>query len=193
MPKEKRMPEVLADEERKALLQSPDPRTPTGLRNHCIMLLMFNAGLRVAEVQNLKVNDIDWNTGKLFLRDLKKERGRTLWIGENDLEVLSRWRERRPEQTGLLFTTLKGGSLNDRYIRAMIKREALSAGIEKDVHPHMLRHTFAKDIYRETGSIKLTQKVLGHANASTTMVYTEISDETDAEDMKNFVEKRGKS
>ena len=185
------MPEVLTEEERKALLQSPNPRTPTGLRNLCIMLLMLNAGLRVAEVQNLKVRDINWNTGKLFLRDFKKEKDRILWVGENDLKVLSRWRERRPVQTDLLFTTLKGRILNDRYIRAMIKREALSGGIEKDVHPHMLRHTFATDIYRETKNIKLTQKVLGHANSSTTMVYTDIFDEENEDDMRGFVEKRG--
>ncbi len=191
MPKEKRMPEVLTEEERKALLKAPNPRTPTGLRNLCIMLLMLNAGLRVAEVQNLKVQDINWNVGKLFIRDFKKGKDRTLWIGENDLKVLSRWRERRPVQTALLFTTLKGSPLNDRYIRAMMKREAISGGIAKDVHPHMLRHTFAIDIYRETKNIKLTQKVLGHADLSTTMVYTDTLDDENEDDMRCFVDGRG--
>lgn len=181
-----RLPEILTEEECKALLSKPNKRTPTGLRNVCMMTLMVDAGLRVAEVINLKGNDINWNTGKLMVREGKGKKDRALWLSEDDLALLGKWREKRTIQAELLFTTLKGDKLDDRYIRAMVKREAQAAGIEKDIHPHTLRHTFASDIYRETKNIRLTQKALGHSDLSTTMIYTHVVDDELEEAMKGF-------
>ena len=191
MSRVRRLPETLTEEERKALLKAPNPRTPTGLRNICIMLLMADAGLRVAEVLNLKVQDINWNTGKLIVREGKGKKDRILWIGDDVLKMLGKWREKRWVQTENLFTTLKGRKLSDRYIRTMVKREAKAGGIEKDVHPHMLRHTFATDIYRDTKNIRLTQKVLGHADLSTTMIYTHIVDDEIEDAMRCFRNRKG--
>ena len=191
MSRNKRLPEVLTEDEWKALLGAPNPRTPTGLRNLCMMLLMLNTGLRVAEVLNLKVRDINWNTGKLMVREGKGKKDRTLWVGEDDLKVLCKWREKRWVQAENLFTTLKGGKLSDRYIRTMVKREGKAAGIEKDIHPHMLRHTFATDIYRDTKNIRLTQKVLGHADLATTMIYTHIVDDEIEDAMRCFRSRNG--
>lgn len=182
----RKLPEILTEEERKALLAQPNKRTPTGLRNVCMMTLMLNAGLRVAEVLNLKVNDINWNTGKLMVREGKGKKDRALWLSEDDMVLLGKWREKRSVHAELLFTTLRGDKLDDRYIRAMVKREAQAAGLEKDIHPHTLRHTFASDIYRETKNIRLTQKALGHSDLSTTMIYTHIVDEELEDAMKGF-------
>jgi site-specific recombinase XerD len=187
----KRLPEVLTEEEWERLLKAPNSRTPTGLRNLCMMLLMLNTGLRVAEVLNLKVREVNWNTGKLLVKEGKGKKDRILWLGEEDLKMLAKWREKRWVQTENLFTTLKGSRLNDRYIRAMVKREAEAAGIEKDVHPHMLRHTFATDIYRDTKNIRLTQRVLGHSNLATTMIYTHIVDDEVEDAMRFFRRKDG--
>ena len=184
--KARRLPEILTEEERKALLAQPNKRCPTGLRNLCMMALMVNAGLRVAEVINLKVNDINWNTGKLMVREGKGKKDRALWLNEDDLALLGKWREKRTIQAESLFTTLKGDVLDDRYIWAMVKREAQAAGVVKDIHPHTLRHTFASDIYRETKNIRLTQKALGHSDLSTTMIYTHIIDDELEDAMKGF-------
>jgi integrase/recombinase XerD len=182
----KKLPEVLTDAERKKLLAQPNPKAPTGLRNLCMMHLMLNAGLRVAETLGLKNRDLDWMSGKLMVREGKGAKDRTLWLGEDDLELVRTWRERRPVQNELLFVTLQGGRLNDRYIRTMVKRLAQKAGIDKDVHPHTLRHTFATDLYRDTKNIRLVQKALGHADLSTTMIYTHIVDEELEEALKVF-------
>ena len=182
----RKLPDVLTEAERKALLQQPNRRAPTSLRNLCMIRLMLNAGLRSAEVLNLKVRDIDWMSGKLSVRDGKGGKDRTLWMNEEDLDLLQSWRERRPEQSDLLFTTLQGHPVSDRYLRAMVKRVAGKAGIEKRVYPHLLRHTFATDLYRKTKNIRLVQKALGHEDLSTTMIYTHIIDPELEDALRNF-------
>jgi len=88
-------------------------------------------------------------SGKLMVRQGKGKKDRTLWLNEEDLEILRKWRERKPE-SARLFTTLKGDPINARCLRALVERLAKKAGIEKRVHPHTLRHTFATDLYKST-------------------------------------------
>jgi len=93
------------------------------------------------------------------------------WLGEN------------PKH---LFTTRNGDPVSHRYVQKMVDNYSEKAGIDKNVHPHTLRHTFATDLYRETGKIRLVQKALGHADLSTTMIYTHIVDEELEGAMKSF-------
>jgi len=112
-----------------------------------------------------------------------------LWVAEAYIEWLRSWRERQAEvcsQCEHVFTTLQGRPLGHRYVQRMIKRYAAKAGIEKDISPHTFRHTFATDLYRETSKIRLVQKVLGHSDLSTTMVYTHIFDPEVEEALKSF-------
>jgi integrase/recombinase XerD len=186
MPRPKKLPEFLTDDELDSLLAQPNRRCPTGLRNACIMYLMSYAGLREAEALSLKVRDINWQSGKFSVRGGKGGKDRTLQLRPDTLALLEKWRTTRPIQTALLFTTLEGKPINARYIRTMVKREASQAGISKDVHPHMLRHTFATKIYRQTKDIRLTQKALGHADLSTTMIYTHVIDDDLDEAMREL-------
>ena len=190
-----RLPEILTDDERDALLRQPNPRTPTGLRNLCMMRLMLNAGLRSSEVLNLKTGDINWITGTFKIKEGKGKKDRVLYLGENDLDLLKKWRSVKEghkkygpvlSEVKFLFPTLEGKLVDSRYMRAMVERYANRAGIEKDIHPHTLRHTFATDIYRQTKNIRLVQKALGHSNLATTMIYTHIIDEELEEAMKFF-------
>jgi integrase/recombinase XerD len=180
------VPEVLTAEERAALLKQTTPRYPTGLRNRCLMLVMLDCGLRAREALQLEGRDIEWQSGKLKVRQGKGKKDRVLWLNEAALEWLRRWRERRPRAGTLLFTTLAGAPLRDNYLRAMVKRYGLKAKIAKDVHPHMLRHTFATDLYRETKNIRLVQKALGHASLGTTMIYTHIVDDELEDALRTF-------
>jgi site-specific recombinase XerD len=184
----KRLPTVLTEEERTALLGAPNPNQRIGLRNLCLLRLMLNGGLRSAEVLKLKVRDLDWQTGKVMVVKGKGNKDRALWIGAEDLELLEKWRHHRAQlpESEFLFTTLDGKRLKDRYLRCMVKRLALQAGIDKDVHPHMLRHTFATDLFRQTKNLRLTQKALGHAQLTSTQIYTHIVDDELEAALKTF-------
>jgi site-specific recombinase XerD len=184
----KRLPTVLNEDEQEALLKQPNPNRRTGLRNLCLLRLMLNTGLRAAEVLNLKVSDIDLPRGKVMVKQGKGKKDRTLWIGVKDLGLLKKWLKFKAQlpESEFLFTTRAGERLQDRYLRFMVKRLARQAGIDKDVHPHMLRHTFATDLLRKTKNIRLAQKALGHAQITSTQVYTHIVDDELEEAMKTF-------
>jgi integrase/recombinase XerD len=188
MPRPRRLPTVLTPAEATALLRVANPRYQTGHRDRCLLLLMLNAGLRAAEVLALTVYDVDWLSGKLTVRQGKGKKDRILWLNEPVLEDLRRWRARRPgNDRGLLFPTLKGTPIHASALCAMVKRRRDKAGLRhKDVHPHMLRHTFATDLYRQTKDIRLVQKALGHSDLSTTMIYTHIVDEDLEAALKGF-------
>jgi integrase/recombinase XerD len=116
-----------------------------------------------------------------MIREGKGKKDRTLWLNQAELELLRSWKARRPVLGELLFTALRGTPIKNRDMRAMVKRRA-----QKDVHPHMLRHTFATDLYRVTKDIRLVQKTLGHADLSTTMIYTHLMDDDVAHAMRMF-------
>jgi len=186
----RKIPEVLTEKEQEALLAQPNPRYLTGHRNRMLLRLMLDTGLRLSEAINLRWRDIDLNSGKVMVRQGKGAKDRTLWTGEENLAALVAWRERQlAECSGApenVFTTKAGGALAPRYVQRMVKRYAAKAGIEKDIHPHTLRHSFATDLYRETTNLRLTQKALGHASVSTTQVYTHIVDEELEGALKSF-------
>ena len=187
--KHRRIPETLSDQERLAFLSQFNHRCPTGLRNLCIVRLMLNSGLRCNETLTLKISSLDWTSGRMKVRG-KGRKQRVLWINEDDLELLGKWREARESIEGfdnrLLFTTLSGAPVNPRYIRVMVKNKAQKAGIAKAIHPHTLRHSFATDLYRQTKNLRLTQKALGHSNVQTTTIYTHIVDDELEDALKNL-------
>ncbi len=167
----KRIPEALNNYEQLALLKQPNPRAPTGIRNLCIISLMLKLGLRVSEVINLKNGDINWEDGKVHIGESGAASERTLWLEEPELYLLKKWNLLKPKDTNYFFSTLDGNRLKDRYIREMVKRLALKAGITKDVHPHLLRYTFAVELIKETGDINLLQESLGHRDLTATNAY----------------------
>lgn len=185
-PKKKRLPTVLNAEERSLLLAAPNKKVVTGLRNYAMLSLFLNLGLRVSEALDLKVDDIDWQSGKLTVVQGKGGRDRVLWLAAEDLKILSSWLAKRPAASSYIFTTLIGGRMCDRYVREFVKRYARNKKISKDVHPHILRHTFATDLLRSTSNIRLVQKALGHASLTTTMLYTHIFDQELESALKNL-------
>jgi len=185
-----KIPEVLTQEEQEVLLRQPNPRYPTGERNRLLLRVMLDTGLRLSEAINLRWQDLDLLTGRLHVKQGKGAKDRVLWVGDELLEFLRRWRERQAKVVGWapehVFTTLDGKPLQPRYVQYMVKRYAQRAGITKNVHPHTLRHTFATDLLRETRNIRLVQKALGHANLATTQIYTHIVDEELEAALKSF-------
>ena len=172
----RRLPEILTRDEARALLATPNRHYPTGQRDLCMIKLMLNAGLRSSEVLGLTWRDVDLHTGRLTVRRGKGDKDRQVWVSEPTLELMRAWRVRAP-QSPYCFPTLKGTLIYGQALRQMMKRRGAKAGIAKDVHPHMLRHTYATELYRETKDIRLVQKALGHASLTTTMIYTHIVDD----------------
>lgn len=185
----RRLPTVLTPQEEDALLGRFLPaNTPLRLRNLVMVRLMLNAGLRASEVVNLKRRDLELTEGKLMVRQGKGGKDRTLWIGDDDLALLRQWLEARPPglRNDYVFVTGKGRKVPDRFLRYLVKRKAAEAGIDKDIHPHTLRHSFATDLLRATGNIRLVQKALGHASIATTEIYLHIHDEELMQAMKEM-------
>lgn len=176
----KRLPVTLTEEEQASLLAQPNPPYPTGERNQLLLRLMLDTGLRLAEATALEWDHVDLMTGRLLVRQGKGAKDRVLWMGDDLLYALARWRQRQHTVCRMVpshvFTTLQGRGLQHRYVQEMVRRYAKQAGIMKRVTPHVFRHTFATDLYRKTGNIRLVQKALGHADLSTTMVYTHLYD-----------------
>ncbi len=172
----RKIPEILTASEQEALLAQPNPRYLTGQRNQTMLRLMLDTGLRLDEASSLKWSSIDLMAHEIRVRDgAKGGKHRNLWPNDEAIEALKSWRKR---QTGecegnpqLVFTTKQGTKLLPSYVRSMVVRYGKKAGITKQIGPHTLRHSFASDIYRQTGSLKVTQEALGHSDMQTTTIY----------------------
>jgi integrase/recombinase XerD len=180
------IPDPLTPEESAALLRIPNKRYPTGLRNYAMIRLMLSVGLRCAEVLALRIQDVDLTSGKLKVNQGKGSKDRILFLDVEMLELMQAWRERRKIESEFYFTTLKGGRLNARYVRAMMERLKKKAGIVRKCSPHTLRHTFATELLKETGNIEIVRRALGHADISTTGIYLHALDSELESALKSF-------
>lgn len=174
----RKLPKVLEEHEAQSLKEMFNTRYDSGLKNLCMVRLMLEAGLRVSEVCKLRPRHLDMMSCKLEVKDGKGSKDRNLWISEGLRDLVGQWLERRPDSEWL-FPTRTGSQTNPRSIRRTVKNYAQKAGIKGagEISPHTLRHTFATDLLRKTGNIRMVQKALGHADLSTTMIYTHIVDD----------------
>ncbi len=205
----KKLPVILEPEEAHKLLSIPNKRYPTGLRNKAILTLMLNMGLRVSEVVSLKPGDINLTKNKLRVVNGKGGVDRDLTIPENTSSLLKEWKKKKPKNSKNFFTTFKkkegiikhsrsgrildvtskpGDKLSVRYIQQMVKRISEKAGIDKNITPHTLRHTFGTFFYRQTKDIETLRKILGHADISTTQIYVTLANIDVENGMKMFKE-----
>lgn len=193
MARPKKLPVFLDDEEKERLLKQPNPRYLTGERNKILLEFILQTGTRLSETIDIKWSHINLMTGKLLIIEGKGGKDRMLYIDNSLIEKLQKWKERQADEIGrceYVFTTAKGDQLKPRYVQTMVKRYTQKAGIDKDISPHKLRHTFATDYYKETQNILNTMKLLGHSNLSTTMIYTHVVDDELEESMKAFQRNR---
>ena len=173
-------PMFLESHEIQSLLEVPNTKSLIGLRNRCIMGIMYECGLRVSEVLSLKPRDINIRESRVEVLRGKGGNPRTVYFRSNTLaEMLERWKELRPDGE-FLFTNIRGkvrgGQVSVRNIEKAIKHYAAKAGIPVRVTPHILRHTFATELLRRGVNLRVVQAALGHKNISTTMIYTHITD-----------------
>ncbi|MFH1639034.1 MAG: tyrosine recombinase [Chloroflexota bacterium] len=179
---DRRIPDFLTIDEMQRLLKAPDLSTPLGLRNQALLELMYASGLRVSELVNLNLRQINMEDREMRIVG-KGSRERIALMGKPAATALSIYIDKgRPallggRTTNDIFLNRKGGTLTVRSVQRILKRLALNAGITKDVHPHMLRHTFATHLLNGGADLRVVQDLLGHADLSSTQIYTHISKE----------------
>ncbi|MFB3881898.1 MAG: tyrosine-type recombinase/integrase [Armatimonadota bacterium] len=182
-----RLPEVLTRDEAQALLRQTNPATVTGLRNRVALVLMLRAGLRVSEVCHLAPKDLDLQDCAVRIWRGKGAKDRTVFVDPETCELLRLWLDRRPKGSRYLLPIVQsgrrgsgrarpGGPIKPRYLQALVARLAREARIEKRVHPHTLRHTFATDEVRAGAPLHQVQADLGHTHLATTAVYLHVFD-----------------
>lgn len=168
-------PEILTEAEIASLTRAASNRAPTGIRNRALIAVLYRGGLRLAEALALRPKDLDLDAGTITVLHGKGDKRRTVGLDAGAVAIVARWSERR-QDIGLtgrrpLFCTLEGAGLKPSYVRAMLRRLADRAGIEKRVHPHGLRHTRASELMMEGVPVPIIQRVLGHASLATTQTY----------------------
>lgn len=179
---ERKLPKTLSPDEAAALLDAPNLSAPTGLRNRCVLELMYRSGLRVSEVCGLHLRDVRHQDGQVHLRSEVAKGGREafVYLDPASEQLLQRWKvERRRYAAGKphLFTTLKGGPVSRHYCWQMMQRYARRAGLEgRRIHPHVLRHTYATELLREGFNVREVQQLMRHADLRTTTIYLELVD-----------------
>ena len=147
------------------------------LRDLAILELLYSSGLRLAELVSLNTGDVDFNERVVRVTG-KGAKTRVLPVGEKALSALHAWMQVRSRQTHAtetaLFTGRRGKRLGARAIQQRVKDLASRQGIPGDVHPHTLRHSFASHLLESSGDLRAVQELLGHADISTTQIYTHL-------------------
>jgi len=177
---DRRLPSFLTLDDMKKLLAAPDLKTPKGKRDRAIIELIYASGLRVSELVNLDLKQVYIETRELRVWG-KGSKERVVLMGEPAVASLVRYLEEgraallgdKPSEA--VFINRFGKRLPERRIQKLLDEYAHSAGIKKRVYPHLLRHTFATHMLDGGADLRVVQELLGHANLSTTQIYTHVT------------------
>jgi integrase/recombinase XerC len=170
------LPQVLDADRLTAVLESGGD-TPLEIRDRAMWELMYSSGLRLAEVVGLEQAHLDVQAGLVKVLG-KGRKQRVLPVGRKACNALARWLEVRPglasAPESALFVSVRGRRLSVRSVQARLERWSAASGTGVRVHPHMLRHSFASHLLESSGDLRAVQELLGHADISTTQVYTHL-------------------
>ncbi len=175
------LPQSLAESDIEKLLQAPDLEIAYGLRDRCMLELMYSSGLRVSELVGLQMNQVNANLGLVRLVG-KGNKERVVPVGEEALHWLSLYlKQARPDlqkakaASDALFLSSRGSAITRQAFWQNIKKHLLKAGIKTVFSPHSLRHAFATHLLNHGADLRTVQMLLGHSSLSTTQIYTHIA------------------
>jgi site-specific recombinase XerD len=197
---EERSVDLITIEELERILSGPDTSNLKGLRDRAIMEMLFSTGLRVSELCSLD-RDLDLSRDEFPIRG-KGDKVRVVFLSSYAKETLKAYLDKRDDMDEALFVQVAGKAgkkaldrkesirLTPRSVERIIKNYAIKAGISKKVTPHVIRHSFATDLLSNGADLRSVQSLLGHANITTTQVYTHVTDRHLKEIHKKFHGKR---
>ncbi len=177
-----RFPKTLSEQQVEALLRSPDPETELGLRDRAMLETLYASGLRVSELVNLAGVQVGLNEGVVRVIG-KGDKERLVPLGQEAQHWITRYlREARQalldgQASDALFVTRRGGAMTRQMFWKLIKAHAVRAGIVAPLSPHTLRHAFATHLLNHGADLRVVQLLLGHADISTTQIYTHVARE----------------
>ncbi len=179
----KRVPDVLTQAEIERIIQAAQGKKPQMIRDYAILELFYASGMRVTELVDLKLSGLNFDAG--YVRCIGKGRKeRLIPIGKKSREALAFYCQKvrpkfdgRAAATDVLFLSRLGKPMSRQVIWKMIKSYAKKAGIDKNIKPHTLRHTFATHLLEHGADLRSVQEMLGHADISTTQIYTHVDKE----------------
>ena len=173
---EKRLPKTLDVDQTSRLVEIKGDKALT-LRDRAILELMYSSGLRLAECVSLDIYSVDIRDGLVTVTG-KGNKTRKVPVGNYALDAVGAWLKVRPQLAALdetaLFVSTRGRRLSARSVQQRMRHWALKQGLDTNVHPHMLRHSFATHLLESSGDLRAVQELLGHADISTTQVYTSL-------------------
>ncbi len=194
---EDRVPKVLNEDQLGRLVDVQDLNKLSGLRDKAILEMLFSTGLRVSELVKLNTEDVNTKSGEFTVIG-KGRKARTVYLSGGATSWLKRYVDTRRDNFIPLFIRYSGKSMEEddtageslritaRSVQRLVKKYVLRAGISVDATPHTLRHTFATGLLREGADLRSVQELLGHANVSTTQIYTHVTNQQLHETHKKF-------
>jgi integrase/recombinase XerC len=180
----KRLPKAIGVEQVEKLLSAPDDTDLLGARDRAILETLYSTGIRVSELVSINRGDID-DTGEALIVRGKGKKERIVPLGSHAIAALRHYRmmldshlERaglKPEADAPLFINKHGGRLSTRSVRRKVSKYLLKAGLDPDISPHTLRHSFATHLLDNGADLRSVQELLGHQSLSTTQIYTHLT------------------
>jgi integrase/recombinase XerD len=176
----KRLPKALSNDEIEKLLTPENPETPEGLSDQAILELGYASGLRLSELKNLRLEQLHLEAG--FINVIGKgNKERVVPVGKKAVQALNHYIEVArpklvtPKSPANVFLTKRGTPFASVTLWLRIKKRVRRAGISRNITPHMLRHSFATHLLEHGADLRVIQELLGHANISTTEIYTHVT------------------
>jgi site-specific recombinase XerD len=184
--------DLISPTELARLMNAPDRTTPAGLRDRAILELLFSTGLRISELCNLSIDDVDLSRDEFSVRG-KGDKVRVVFLSDEAKDAIRQYLAVRKDMDDALFIqygkkakNAKELRLSPRAVQRTLKACAIKAGITRKVTPHVIRHSFATDLLRNGADLRSVQALLGHAHIGTTQIYTHVTDKHLHEVHKKF-------
>lgn len=171
---EKHLPSFLTEEEITKLIEAPSTEDNRGLRDRAILETFYSTGMRISELVGLDLDDLDFIGGVLKAKG-KGKKERLLPIGEKALTAIKDYLDKRKKPADAVFLNKSGGRLSDRGVRNIVSKYIRITSLRQGISPHTFRHSFATHLLNRGADLRSVQELLGHANLSTTQIYTHLT------------------